>query len=89
MQEIITKGVMRSGNVLLRLILHHIFNELPLFANYTYRFFIVENDQIKIVPGPHIQPTDGGGRRVLGWCKIPDEIFRNWNAFLRKKTFKG
>tara|TARA_Y100000296_G_C5114516_1_gene226983 strand:- start:114 stop:824 length:711 start_codon:yes stop_codon:yes gene_type:complete len=38
MQEIIQKGVMRSGNVLLRLILNHIFNEVNI-SIHTYRFF--------------------------------------------------
>lgn len=37
--EIIQKGVMRSGNVLLRLILNHIFNEAPNSENYNLNNF--------------------------------------------------
>ena len=37
--EIIQKGVMRSGNVLLRLILNHIFNEAPNSEKYNLNNF--------------------------------------------------
>ena len=86
MQEIVSKGVMRSGNVVLRLMLHHIFNELPLFTNrYSYRFFNIKDNLIKIIPGPYVEPTEGGGKRVLGWCEIPTEIFY---PQINKNTFQ-
>ena len=61
MQEIIQKGVMRSGNVLLRLILNHIFNENKI-NNYSYRFFSEE-----LMPNNFISKTTGKKEPVIGY----------------------
>ena len=75
MQEIISKGVMRSGNVLLRLILNHIFNERNITSSYAYRFFYEMNSSIPI-EGPN-------GERIEG--VVPSPNMHNYEVVPKNK----
>lgn len=53
--DIIQKGVMRSGNVLLRLLLNHIFNDLNI-SPHTYRFYQRNGQTIPTDQGLYTDP---------------------------------
>ena len=84
MKTIISKGVMRSGNVLLRLILNHIFNESNAEGThfYNYRFFagnvnINSTEGIKNMPDPNLHGYENipmNNILVIPWRDPRDSI---------------